>query len=294
MRFSCGVDVGYAKLGMAWTDHARQYSILEEHDLTLASKKKLHWEEFGAAVRDLFASMAGRFAECAVVGIERTPQGIYNEYTGRTERPNPLVVRMEGYVEQTIRLMYPHVEVFFTDMGTVRKMVGSTGGKSRAERKKLSLATQTLAPADKLRYKKTFGANADAMEALHHSIYIHETLAAHRKRRPTPPKNRKFGLKALMSPFASPQLSKHQRQMLEEEDDATLEADMAQMELVAIEAQSAKKEKSAKAKESRDKAKARREKNAATERAIAKQLDDMRQLELWEEASENHENGESN
>ena len=278
MRFSCGVDVGYAKLGMAWTDHSRQYTILEEHDLTLSNgtKRTLHWEEFGTAVRDLFASMADRFAECSVVGIERTPQGIYNEYTGRTERPNPDVVRMEVYVEQTIRLMHPHMEVFFTDMKTVRKMVGSTGGKSRPERKKLSLATQTLAPADKLRYKKAFGASADAMEALHHSIYIHETLAAHRKRHPTPPKKRKFGLKALMSPFVSPQLSKQQRQMLEEEDDAILEGDKARMELVATEAQNAKKDKAAKAKVCRDAKKAKT-------LALAKKMAELAELEEAEE-----------
>ena len=227
MRLFGGFDVGVAKLGVGWTDVDRMESIFQEYDLTTwgGKKHKLHWEQFGACVHELFTTLRPLFKVCETIAIERTPVKVYVPKMKRAVFTNPDVIKMQIYIEQTIRVMYPHVEIFYTHMQSLRIMFGSTGGKTREQRKKLSLKTSVLSDVYKAQYKSRFGTDADAMEAVQHSLFIYRDYAAHRKRHPPPPKNRIFGKKQLSAPVRMPALSKKQRVMMEKEEDKVDEDD---------------------------------------------------------------------
>jgi hypothetical protein len=188
-------DPGYSHLGNAWYKPRTQEALIQNHDLT-------HWNgvyhslevpDFGSCFLDLFRTLEPLFMQCQYIGIEKQPAKI-----GTQPAPRDIFACML-YIEQTIRVLFPHITIFYTDTKAVRKWWGTGGKGGHAESKQRSWLAGTLPANEITRAKKLFGTtHPDPVEALQIAMYVEAHLEKLLAEQPPTPK-RSFGKLELTS-----------------------------------------------------------------------------------------------
>lgn len=174
MKLTLGIDPGARKLGLSWVNFETMEAKLQTIDISTwgSTKHDISWTDYGQCIDELFSSMKALFSVCECVGIEKLPPVITED--GIEKATSLDIHAIMIYMEQTIRIRYPHILIFYIAPQSYQSVVGSGKGGSRIQNKKNSWKTNTLPEYNKIEAIKLYGElHPDSLEATHVAIYVH-------------------------------------------------------------------------------------------------------------------------
>lgn len=136
--------------------------------------------DLGQNILDFCKNSAKLFDCCTQVGIERLPPLVHH-----TTRPamhtNRQVHAVMCYIEQTIRILFPHIKIHYVEAVSVKAFMGTGGGTSYSHSKALSASSNTLPPfymnQAVERFRKTrHRLQVDPIEATQIAMYMNKHM----------------------------------------------------------------------------------------------------------------------
>ena len=140
-KFFLGTDPGYTNFGLDFRDllSKEHHAMNVDMRVVTSNGKRVapSTEQYGERVLQLLRILDLYMQETVYVGIERPPP--FN---------NKDISLFIAYFEQSIRILYPHIQIFYVDGKNVRNYTG-TCANTYLERKKASWFTPYLSDKDR-------------------------------------------------------------------------------------------------------------------------------------------------
>jgi len=202
-----GCDPGAAWLGLAFLKWQEDTALIQIHDLLTwngtrhklgGPSRDITYKDLGACVYELIASLSVFFNSMLYFAMEELPLMISDSTTStenkgdRTKPANQDVRAVMHYVEQTIRILYPHVMIFYLNARKLKTLFGTGGGGSHADNKKKSMNCTALPPEQMQHARDLFKEHADGIEALIPAMYLRVHIDEELAKRTTYRKPRAF------------------------------------------------------------------------------------------------------